>query len=272
MGKHLKLTDLREAEYNPRIISAKRLENLQKSMLRFGDLSGVVFNESTKKLVSGHQRLKTIREAGLETEIVTSKRKDKHGTVAEGYIIAKTPDGEIRLPLRVVNWADKKAEIAANIAANAHGGDFDRTKLGALLVKLEKGKAFDIDTLGLDPLSLRGLMQVMPTLGTKGEGGGEEDGESFPEYGEDSFDLHHTCPKCKFRFSASASSKKAPGPKENKQVEAAKKTKAAKKDAEKKASKKSKSDDDAPVKKKKSKNKDEPAKKSKKDKFKKLRK
>lgn len=269
MGKTLQLNDLREAEYNPRIISQKRLDNLQKSMVRFGDLSGVVYNEATKKLISGHQRLKTLREAGLKTKIVTTKVKDKHGTTGEGHIVAETAEGTIRIPLRVVNWTDKKAEMAANIAANAHGGDFDRAKLGALLVKLEKGKDFDIDVIGLDPLSLRGLMQTMPAIGGgEKESGGDDD--EFPEFDENSFELHHTCPKCKFRFNASATSKAPPGKKENKQVEAAKKTKAAKKkDADNKVSKKSKGDD-APVKKK-SKNKDEPVKKSKKDKFKKIK-
>ncbi len=198
-----KLSDLKEAGYNPRVISSKRLSNLHKSMTTYGDLSGVVFNVKTKTLISGHQRLKPLRDAGIKVEIKTKPITDKFGTVAEGYVVAKTSAGELRIPYREVSWSDKKAEYAANIAANAHGGDFDRTKLGTLLAALEKGKSFDIDVLGLDPLSVRSLMPKMPNV----EGGGDDDGESFQEYGEDSFDFEHQCPKCKFQFNSSSASK-----------------------------------------------------------------
>lgn len=204
MGAVRKLSDLKEAGYNPRVISKKRLDNLHKSMTTYGDLSGVVFNVKTKTLVSGHQRLKPLRDAGIKTEIKTKPVTDKFGTVAEGYVIAKTSSGELRIPYREVSWGDKKAEMAANIAANAHGGDFDRAKLGTMLAALEKGKSFDIDVLGLDPLSVRGLMPKMPTVEGKG---GDDDGESFQEYGEDSFDFEHQCPKCKFQFNSSSASK-----------------------------------------------------------------
>lgn len=199
------LKDLKEAGYNPRVISSKRLENLHKSMTTYGDLSGVVFNRKTKTLISGHQRLKPLRGSSVNTKIVTKPVTDEFGTVAEGHIVAVTSAGTLRIPYREVDWSDKKAEIAANIAANAHGGDFDRAKLGTLLEKLDVGKKFDINILGLDPLSIRNLMPKLPTLGTDGP---DENGEeSFQEYGEESFDFQHTCPKCKFQFNESAASK-----------------------------------------------------------------
>lgn len=200
----LKLSDLKEAKYNPRVISSKRLENLAKSIIQYGDLSGVVFNKRTNTLISGHQRLKTLREAGIKTKIITKKVKDKHGTIEEGFIHASTEHGEIRLPLRVVDWTDKKSEMAANIAANAHGGDFDRAKLGAILAKLEPGKKFDIDLIGLDPLAIRTLL---PAVGGKDKDTGEDTGGSFQEFDEGSFEFQHVCPKCKFQFNDSAASK-----------------------------------------------------------------
>lgn len=239
-----KLADLKEAGYNPRFISDKRLINLSKSMSKYGDLSGVVFNQRTKTLVSGHQRLKTLRVADVKTKIETKKVKDKFGTVAEGHIVAKLDTGELRIPFRVVDWSDKKVEMAANIAANAHGGDFDKEKLGAILRKLENGKEFDVDTIGLDPLSLRGLIGKHDAL--EDSDGGPGANGSFQEYDEDSFDLEHTCPKCNFQFNTSAASKSGNKPKVNKRVEAAKKTladKKAKKDKAEKAGKKSNGDD-----------------------------
>jgi len=211
----LQIKDLREANYNPRVISAKRLDNLHKSMTTYGDLSGVVFNRKTKNLISGHQRLKPLRDKGVKTKIVTKPIRDEFGTVEEGHIIAKTSAGTLRIPLRIVEWSDKKAEMAANIAANAHGGDFDKSKLGVLLEKLDAGKTFDIELVGLDPLSVRNLLPKMPTV-SKGSTSADEDdedsGESFQEYGEDSFEFEHTCPKCKFQFNSSKTPKKPAKP------------------------------------------------------------
>ena len=206
----LTIKDLKEAKYNPRVISDKRLDNLHLSLTTYGDLSGIVFNKKTQTLISGHQRLKRLRDKGIKTKIVTKNVSDAFGTVAEGHVIAKTPSGEIRIPIRIVDWSDKKSEMAANLAANAHGGDFDRTKLGVMLEKLDVGKSFDVNILGIDPLSLRGLMPKMPTLDSKGreiDNEGSEGGASFQEFGEDSFEFEHCCPKCKFQFNTSAKSK-----------------------------------------------------------------
>ncbi len=203
----MQLSDLKDAGYNPRVISDKRLANLSKSMALYGDLSGVVFNDKTKTLISGHQRLRTLREAKAKTKIVLTKSKDDRGTIKVGHIEASLDGTTIRIPLRVVSWSDKKAEMAANIAANAHGGDFDKAKLGTLLAKLQKGKQFDVDVLGLDPLSIRGLLANV-NLPAIGDSGPETDARGeFPAYDENSFDFNQCCPKCGFQFSAKAGKK-----------------------------------------------------------------
>lgn len=197
MSSNRKLADLKEAKYNPRVISQTRLDNLHKSLQTYGDLSGIVFNIHTKTLISGHQRLSQLKSNKIPTKIVTKKVTDEFGTVAEGWVIAKTPAGTIRLPYREVKWSDKKAEMAANVAANAHGGDFDKDKLGALLEAISKDKNFDINIIGLDPLTIKTLMPKMPAL--EDEDGGS-DSDSFEEYDGDSFEFEHTCPKCSFKF------------------------------------------------------------------------
>lgn len=263
----LKLKDLKEAKYNPRVISPKQLANLAKSMLQYGDLSGVVFNKKSGVVIAGHQRLKTLRDAGFDTTISTKKVKDKHGTVEEGYILAKTEHGELRLPLRVVNWSDKTAEMAANIAANAHGGDFDREKLGALLTKIKPGEKFDVDLLGLDPLTVRTLLPKMADVPRRKNGGGDDDGDvdenggTFQSFGEDSFQFDHTCPKCKFQYNESDALKAAkkkhkeeqadkPKSKKSKKLDKAEKSKKDKSDSKKKKVKRP-VEDAAPKKKKK---------------------
>ena len=185
--------DLKEAKYNPRTITNARKEALKHSMSSFGDLSGVVFNVRTKTLISGHQRMGTI--AGYPSKIVQEKHVDKHGTVSVGHIEAKTDKGVIRIPYRAVDWELIK-EKAANIAANAHGGQFDREKLKKVLASIENSKAFNVEITGLDPLTLKQLRvkdEDKDNVG-KGENGG------FQEYGTDTVETEHQCPKCSYRF------------------------------------------------------------------------
>jgi ParB-like chromosome segregation protein Spo0J len=193
----MELKDLKDADYNPRVISDRQLKNLGRSLARYADLSGIVFNKRTKTLISGHQRVRTIREAGFKTKIVTKPIKDDYGTVEEGYLAVKTDDGVVRIPLRVVDWKDKKAEKAANIAANAHGGDFDKAKLSVLLEELAKDKKFDVDLIGLDPLTVRTLMPKLPDVESSGSSGGKD---SFTEYDGSSFEFECECPKCGYKF------------------------------------------------------------------------
>lgn len=193
----MELKDLKGADYNPRVITDKQLKNLGRSMSRYGDLSGIVFNKRTKTLISGHQRIRTIRESGYKTKIVTKPVSDTYGTVSEGYIAVKTEEGVIRIPFRVVDWKDKKAEKAANIAANAHGGDFDKTKLSILLEELAKDKKFDVDLIGLDPLTVRTLMPKLPDMESSGSKGSKD---SFTEYDGNSFEFECECPKCGYQW------------------------------------------------------------------------
>ena len=56
------LGDLIYAHYNPRMISAAALAGLKRSLGKFGDLSGIVWNQRSGHLVAGHQRLRALRE------------------------------------------------------------------------------------------------------------------------------------------------------------------------------------------------------------------
>lgn len=160
MSKTLTLKDLKAAKYNPRTITTQALKRLDKSISEFGDLSGVVFNETTGTLISGHQRITTIKDK--KTKVVTTKHKDKHGTVAVGHIEVEDNGKEIRIPFRVVAW-DKRKEKLANIAANAHGGEFDNQKLGKLLAELNTDK-FDIELSGFSDIEVKNLVRKSDSL------------------------------------------------------------------------------------------------------------
>jgi hypothetical protein len=137
--------NLRPAEYNPRKISNDSLKRLGDSMRRFGDLGGIVRNLISNHLVGGHQRLQHFKS---DWPIRIEERfnpPDAVGSVARGYI--ETPFG--KWSYREVRW-DDNTERSANIAANAHGGEFDMRALDSVVKGLSTAGA-DLDILGLDP-------------------------------------------------------------------------------------------------------------------------
>lgn len=191
------------ADYNPRVITERELNGLKTSYDIYGDLSGVVLNVATNTLVSGHQRLKTIGDR--KTNVVKTKHKDKVGTVAIGHIEVQTENGIIKIPYREVKWSDRKAEAAANIAANAGGGQFDNDKLGKLLEELDLEDEFTIESIGLDPLTIRQLTakdksSSSSTSKSSSSSNSSSTSDSFREFGEDDMDFDNECPRCKFRF------------------------------------------------------------------------
>ncbi len=144
-----KVGSLTQSPYNPRKITDKQLSMLKKSMLEFGDLSGIVKNIRTGHLVGGHQRIKNLDPSW---PIVSEPHSDKTGTVALGYI--ETPSG--RWQYREVDWPEKE-EAAANIAANQHGGEFDLPKLREIIIELDDG-AFDTELFGFNSHELELMM------------------------------------------------------------------------------------------------------------------
>lgn len=104
----MKLSELADAPYNPRIISEEALNGLTYSIDAFGDLSCIVFNRQTGNIVCGHQRKKALQAKYGDLEIVEVENN-------EGYI--ETPTNE-RFRVRFVDWELEK-EQAANILANS---------------------------------------------------------------------------------------------------------------------------------------------------------
>lgn len=122
-----KLNELRGNPGNPRTITEDELKTLEHTLLKYGDLSGLVFNVETENLVGGHQRKRSLPG---DSEIIITHRyatPTAEGTVAEGYI--ETPR-KARYAYREVKWPLEK-EMAANIAANKAGGDWDYSKLAS---------------------------------------------------------------------------------------------------------------------------------------------
>ena len=133
----MKIKDLTPNAQNPRTITDQKRAMLKKALLKFGDLSGFVFNKKTKHLVGGHQRRDIFDQDAVITISKKFSKPTKTGTIAEGYVEF---NGE-KFSYREVYW-DANLERAANIAANKGAGEWDMPRLNTWLKELSD---FDLD-------------------------------------------------------------------------------------------------------------------------------
>lgn len=124
------MSDVKPDPKNPRRISKHDYEALKKSIIKFGDLSCVVFNVRTQQLVAGHQRWQAFNDFPGQKRLVIETRlnqPNKQGTVAEGKLWY---DNE-SYKYREVDW-DLATQRAANIAPNRIMGEFDLEALAEI--------------------------------------------------------------------------------------------------------------------------------------------
>jgi len=117
--QNMKVSDLKYAPYNPRKIDEKELAKLKRSISEFGYVEPIVWNQRTGFVVGGNQRLKALRELGIEEVDVV-----------------------------VVDLDDAK-EKALNVALNKISGEWDFPKLKDVLTDIDTGD-FDIELTGFD--------------------------------------------------------------------------------------------------------------------------
>lgn len=139
------LEDLKDAPYNPRLMSNDSAAGLAVSLEEFGDISGIVWNKRTGNLVCGHQRRKALKEKyGDKLHLDTGSPDD--GIPPELFVcdgdpmfdeVRDHPD-TLRFPIRIVDW-DEDKEQAANVAANSEliSGEWG-SGLGKILSQIQK--------------------------------------------------------------------------------------------------------------------------------------
>ena len=126
----IKVDEINPAQYNPRKDlkpGDPEYEKLKKSILEFDMVEPLVWNKQTSNLVGGHQRLKILKELGID-----------------------------KVEVSVVDLSPVK-EKALNIALNKIQGDWDLPKLKDLLEELDTGE-FDIEVTGFDDKEIEDLM------------------------------------------------------------------------------------------------------------------
>lgn len=133
---------------NPRQITKKQFADLQDSLRRLGDLSGIVHDLNSDEIIGGNQRMDVFDVKSAQIELTEKfDQPDEQGTVARGFVIWQ----DKKYTYRAVMWDDKTRE-EANIRANKAGGSWDFDMLAnefEIPDLLEWG--FSADELGIVP-------------------------------------------------------------------------------------------------------------------------
>ena len=143
-----KLSDLNPHPGNPRKITDEALLKLKKSLAEFGDLSGIIYNRTTNRLIGGHQRLKVL-PPDIDIQIEDGAN--------HGHFFL----GNDKFLVRFVDW-DETKEKAANIAANQHGGEWEYPLLCNWINELDSAN-IDMDLLGFGDEELKAMMDFAPS-------------------------------------------------------------------------------------------------------------
>lgn len=122
----VKISNLKFAEYNPRIITKEEFEGLKASLKTFGVVDPIIINKDYT-IIGGHQRTRAWQELGHET-----------------------------IPCNVVELG-KKLEKKLNVVLNSHAisGKYDELKLAEILEELKLDEDyFDLRLDSLEQLDL----------------------------------------------------------------------------------------------------------------------
>jgi DNA modification methylase len=130
---YVPVNELRPYKGNPRKVSEKGLQKLQRSVEEFGFVNPILVQRGTNMIIAGHQRLKAAQAAGLsEVPVVWLDMDD---VTAKAY-----------------NIADNRLQDEA---------EWDFTPLADLLTELDTG-AFDLTLTGFDTDELERMMNYTP--------------------------------------------------------------------------------------------------------------
>lgn len=122
----MKLSKLKGNDRNPRIIKNENAEHLKNSISLLGDLSCIVFNERTGKLIWWHQRKEVITKLiGEDPEVEIIKEYDEPnevGTTKEGFINVSGENYKVRF----VDFSEEDEALAIIVANDKRNqGEYD---------------------------------------------------------------------------------------------------------------------------------------------------
>ena len=117
----VKISDLKQAEYNPRRLTTKQYSDLKASLDKFGLVDPIIIN-SDNTVIGGHQRLKIVRELGA-SEVPTVRVNLSKEDERELNIRLNKNTGEFDLDILANNfdmeelkdWGFKDIDFGLNI-------------------------------------------------------------------------------------------------------------------------------------------------------------
>lgn len=186
----MRLGSLSPNPQNPRKISPEQSAGLKASLDEFGPLDGIVYNVQLKQLVGFHQRQAVLPP---DVEVVIEKRyanPSKKGTTAVGYAQI---DGE-RFSYREVSWAEDR-HLAATVAANKQGGEWDRGKLTEIFLRLDTLN-FELGTTGFTDKEIANLCAPVGLPPSPADETADKKQVTF----EASTGPKNECPRCAYKF------------------------------------------------------------------------
>lgn len=161
--KKQKIGDLKIATYNPRKElneKDKEYKKIKNSIIEFGYVAPIIIN-GDKTVISGHQRIKVLKDLGYE-----------------------------EIDCIVVNF-DKNKEKLLNIALNKISGEWDYQKLESIFNELDENN-IDLLITGFDEKEINKLMkETEETMNENTE-------IDLDDFNDDKFQCK--CPKCGFVF------------------------------------------------------------------------
>ena len=166
--EHIKITDLKPAEYNPRRISEEDYQKLKNSISTFGLVDPIIVNLKNMHIVGGHQRYDVLLdEHMLDNDFLAELPMIRLGDV--GFVFTDTS----------LSIEDDDHEKALNLALNKISGDWDNDKLSMVLEDLDSS-SLDLELTGFDELESSVLLDN-DLLGLFNEDNITDDDEELPE-------------------------------------------------------------------------------------------
>ena len=144
-NREIKRSQITFASYNPRKISVEARKLLKANMKRVGLLGGIVWNEDTGNLVSGHQKV----------SIVDEVNRYNHQTHENDYAIR----------VEVAHF-DLKTEKEQNVFMNnrAVQGEYDNNMLKIMIPDIDPSLAglndFDLEMLGIGDINTEHVVDL----------------------------------------------------------------------------------------------------------------
>jgi len=115
--KLLKISELNEATYNPRITTDKTKVQLEQSIQRFGMLGNIVVNKRNMTIISGHKRIAALKTLGQEEApcvlVDLDEADEKRLNLAMNNRSKRQDTGKLRDLVKEIELATPNADLTA---------------------------------------------------------------------------------------------------------------------------------------------------------------